>query len=157
MGTSEFMLAGLVPGIAGALDVALAQAGYLTSAFAAGMVAGAPLMAALARTWRPRTALVSFLALFVVVHVVGGLTTSFAVLFGTRVVAAVADAGFLAVALTVGRQGRAGAVLLHPGRWRGRPAGRTPGTPPASPRSPARRARQRGHLRRLRLPGAEQE
>jgi len=112
MGTSEFMLAGLVPGIAGALDVSLAQAGYLTSAFAAGMVAGAPLMAALARTWRPRTALVSFLALFVVVHVVGGLTTSFAVLFGTRVVAAVADAGFLAVALTVERQGRAVAVLL---------------------------------------------
>ncbi|WP_285485161.1 MFS transporter [Amycolatopsis sp. NBRC 101858] len=112
MGTSEFMLAGLVPGIAVAFDVSLAQAGYLTSAFAAGMVAGAPLMAALSRTWRRRTALTTFLALFVVAHVVGALTTSFAVLLATRVVAAVANAGFLAVALTVARQGRGVAVLL---------------------------------------------
>lgn len=119
MGTSEFMLAGLVPGIAAALDVSMAQAGYLTSAFAAGMVVGAPLMAALARRWRPRTALLGFLAVFVAVHVAGGLTTSFAVLLGTRVVAAVANAGFLAVAMTAAtrlvppeRTGRALAVLL---------------------------------------------
>ncbi|MDX3192831.1 MFS transporter [Streptomyces sp. MN03-5084-2B] len=116
MGTSEFMLAGLVPGIAAALGVSLAQAGYLTSAFAAGMVAGAPLMAALARSWRRRTALLGFLALFAATHVVGGLTTSFAVLLGTRVLAAVANAGFLAVALTavtgLARPGRALAVLL---------------------------------------------
>jgi predicted MFS family arabinose efflux permease len=51
MGTSEFMLAGLVPEIAGALGVSLAQAGLLTSAFAAGLVVGAPLMAAVARSW----------------------------------------------------------------------------------------------------------
>jgi DHA1 family chloramphenicol resistance protein-like MFS transporter len=119
MGTSEFMLAGLVPGIAAALGVSLAQAGYLTSAFALGMVAGAPLMAALARSWRRRTALLCFLALFAATHVIGGLTTSFAVLLGTRVLAAVANAGFLAVALTAatglvpaGREGRALAVLL---------------------------------------------
>ncbi|MDQ7809516.1 MFS transporter [Amycolatopsis sp. A133] len=116
MGTSEFMLAGLVPGIAAALGVSLAQAGYLTSAFALGMVAGAPLMAALARSWRRRTALLCFLALFAATHVIGGLTTSFAVLLGTRVLAAVANAGFLAVALSaatgLARPGRALAVLL---------------------------------------------
>ncbi|MET8999506.1 MFS transporter [Amycolatopsis sp. NPDC004169] len=116
MGTSEFMLAGLVPGIAAAFDVSAAQAGYLTSAFAAGMVAGAPVMAALARSWRRRTALLCFLVVFVAMHVVGGLTTSFGVLVGTRLVAAVANAGFLAVALTAatafGPAGRALAVLL---------------------------------------------
>ncbi|WIX88156.1 Cmx/CmrA family chloramphenicol efflux MFS transporter [Amycolatopsis sp. DG1A-15b] len=119
MGTSEFMLAGLVPGIAAALGISLAQAGSLTAAFAAGMVAGAPPMAALARSCRRRTALLGFLALFAVTHVAGGLTTSFAVLLGTRVLAAVANAGFLAVALTAattlvppGREGRALAVLL---------------------------------------------
>ncbi|WP_431605665.1 Cmx/CmrA family chloramphenicol efflux MFS transporter [Amycolatopsis melonis] len=119
MGTSEFMLAGLVPAVSAALDVSLAQAGYLTSGFAVGMVAGAPLMAALARSWRPRTALVGFLAVFVAAHVVGALTSSFGVLLGTRVVAAVANAGFLAVAVTAAtalvppdRKGRALAVLL---------------------------------------------
>src|SRR4051812_33354725 len=116
MGTSEFMLAGLVPGIAAAFDVSAAQAGYLTSAFAAGMVAGAPVMAALSRSWRRRTALLCFLAVFVAMHVAGGLTTSFGVLVGTPLVAAVAYAGFLAVALTaapaLGPAGRALAVLL---------------------------------------------
>ncbi|WP_328646281.1 MFS transporter [Amycolatopsis sp. NBC_00348] len=119
MGTSEFMLAGLVPDIAGALGVSPAQAGFLTSAFAVGLVAGAPLMAAVARSWRRRTALLGFLAVFVATHVVGGLTGSFAVLLVTRAVAAVAYAGFLAVALTAAaglvppdRTGRALAVLL---------------------------------------------
>ncbi len=116
IGTSEFLLAGLVPGIAGAFAVPVAQAGYLTSAFAAGMVAGAPLMAALARSWRRRTALRCFLAVFVAMHVVAALTTLFALLIGTRLVAGVADAGFLAVALgtatAFGRPGRALAVLL---------------------------------------------
>lgn len=119
MGTSEFMLAGLVPEIATALDVSLAQAGFLTSAFAVGMVAGAPLMAVLARSWRRRTALLCFLGVFVAAHVVGGLTDSFALLAGTRFVAAVANAGFLAVALSAvadlvppDRTGRALSVLL---------------------------------------------
>ena len=54
MGTSEFMLAGLLPDLAADLDVSVATAGLLTSAFAVGMVVGAPLIAALARLWPPR-------------------------------------------------------------------------------------------------------
>ena len=40
MGTSEFMLAGLLPAIATELDVSVGTAGLLTSAFAVGMVVG---------------------------------------------------------------------------------------------------------------------
>ncbi|MCZ8381163.1 MFS transporter [Mycobacterium sp. CPCC 205372] len=119
MGTSEFMLAGLLPDIAAALDVSLGTAGLLTSAFAAGMVVGAPLMAALSRRWPARTCLLGFVLLFAGAHVVGALTASFAVLLITRITAALANAGFLAVALTVAatlvptdRKGRAVAVLL---------------------------------------------
>ncbi|HEX2130747.1 MAG TPA: Cmx/CmrA family chloramphenicol efflux MFS transporter [Actinophytocola sp.] len=119
MGTSEFMLAGLLPDIAASLDVPVGTAGLLTSAFAAGMVAGAPLMAALARTWPRRSSLVGFLGVFLAAHVAGAVTDSFAVLFATRVLAALANAGFLAVALTAAadlvpadRKGRALAVLL---------------------------------------------
>jgi DHA1 family chloramphenicol resistance protein-like MFS transporter len=119
MGTSEFMLAGLVPDIAPDLGVTVGAAGTLTSAFAVGMVVGAPLVAALARDRPPRSGLLGFVLVFAAAHVVGALTTSFAVLFATRVVAAVANAGFLAVALTAAaalvppdRKGRALAVLL---------------------------------------------
>ncbi len=118
-GTSEFMLSGLVPGIAADLSVGVAAAASLTSAYAIGMVAGAPVMAALSARWPRRRALAVFLVAFVAAHVVGAVTRDFAVLFGTRVVAAVANAGFLAVAMSVAaavagpaRQARATAVLL---------------------------------------------
>lgn len=119
MGTSEFMLAGLVPDIAAGLDVAVGTAGLLTSAFAIGMIVGAPTMAAFARRWPPRATLLGCVAVFALCHVVAAITTSFAVLFTTRVLAAVANAGFLAVALTTAtrlvdpdRKGRALAILL---------------------------------------------
>ncbi|MFJ4031441.1 Cmx/CmrA family chloramphenicol efflux MFS transporter [Streptomyces griseoluteus] len=119
MGTSEFMLAGLLPDIASELDVSVGTAGVLTSAFAIGMVVGAPLVAALARNWPRRSTLAGFILAFAAAHIVGALTTSFSVLFATRVVAALANAGFLAVALTTAatlvspdKKGRALAVLL---------------------------------------------
>lgn len=99
-GTSEFMLAGLLPAMAADLDIGLPQAGLLTSAFAAGMVVGAPLMAAMSRRWSPRLALSGFLLVFIVMHVLGALTDNFAVLLLTRILAALTNAGFLAVTLS---------------------------------------------------------
>ncbi|MFJ9771453.1 Cmx/CmrA family chloramphenicol efflux MFS transporter [Kitasatospora sp. NPDC101157] len=119
MGTSEFMLAGLLPALATDLGVPLGAAGGLTSAFALGMVVGAPLMAVLARNRPGRGSLLGFVLLFAAAHVVGAVTGSFPVLLGSRLVAALADAGFLAVALSTAtalvppdRKGRALGVLL---------------------------------------------
>src|SRR5690625_3718529 len=83
-GTSEFVLAGLLPSIADDLAVSLSQAGLLTSAFAVGMVIGAPVMAAGGRRLSPRWTMTAFLAVFVVVHIVGAVTDSFTVLLLTR-------------------------------------------------------------------------
>ncbi|GAA0214184.1 MFS transporter [Actinomadura nitritigenes] len=106
-GTSEFMLSGLLPGIAAGLHVSVPAAGLLTSAFAIGMAVGAPAMSLLARRWPRRRALLAFLSAFVAAHVLGAVTTSYAVLLATRVAAALANAGFWAVAL-------AAAVALVP-------------------------------------------
>ncbi|MFI7319232.1 Cmx/CmrA family chloramphenicol efflux MFS transporter [Streptomyces venezuelae] len=118
-GTSEFMLSGLIPDIARDLSVTVPAAGHLTSAFAVGMIVGAPLMALLSRRFSRRSALLVFLVAFLLVHVVGALTTSFAVLLVTRVVGALANAGFLAVALVTATdmvepdaKGRATSALL---------------------------------------------
>ena len=117
--TSEFMLSGLVPDIARDLAVPLPAAGALTSAFAVGMIVGAPAAALLARRLSPRRSLLVLLGAFLAAHLLGALTPDYPVLLGTRVVAALANAGFLAVALRVaagmvepGRTGRATAVLL---------------------------------------------
>ncbi|WP_129665864.1 Cmx/CmrA family chloramphenicol efflux MFS transporter [Phytoactinopolyspora endophytica] len=118
-GTSEFMLAGLVPDIADDMGVTISDAGLLTSAFAVGMAVGAPLMALMSRRWPRRLTLLTFLVVFVTVHVIGAVTTSFGVLMVTRVVGALANAGFMAVALSTvtamvpaNAKGRALAVLL---------------------------------------------
>ena len=119
MGTSEFMLAGLVPDIAASVGVSVGTAGLLTSAFAVGMILGAPAMAALTRRWPARTTLLGCVVIFAACHVVAATAETFSVLFATRVVAAVANAGFLAVALSTAtrlvapsRKGRALAILL---------------------------------------------
>lgn len=119
MGTSEFMLAGLVPDIATSLDVSVGTAGLLTSAFAVGMIVGAPTMAAFTRRWPARSTLFGCVVVFAACHVVAATTPTFSVLFATRVVAAVANACFLAVALSSAtrlvapdQKGRALAVLL---------------------------------------------
>ncbi|MFF0445279.1 Cmx/CmrA family chloramphenicol efflux MFS transporter [Streptomyces sp. NPDC004609] len=118
-GTSEFMLSGLVENIAADFGVSIPAVGSLTSAFAVGMIVGAPLFAMLSLRRPRRRALLTFLITFLLAHVVGALTHSFEVLFVTRVIAALANAGFLAVGLAtaagmVGPQakGRATSVLL---------------------------------------------
>ncbi|WP_158887415.1 Cmx/CmrA family chloramphenicol efflux MFS transporter [Amycolatopsis anabasis] len=118
-GTSEFMLSGLVADIADDLHVSIPAAGSLTTAFAAGMIIGAPLMAMLSLRWPRRRALLVFLTAFLLVHVLGAVTTSFGVLLATRVVGALANAGFLAVGLATATalvepnaKGRATSVLL---------------------------------------------
>lgn len=118
-GTSEFVIAGLLPEVSHDLDVSLSTAGLLTSAFALGMVVGAPLMAALGRRHSPRLTLPGFLICFIAAHVVGALTHDFGVLLATRIIAALANAGFLSIALSTvarmvepGRVARALSVIL---------------------------------------------
>ncbi|MGK5557233.1 Cmx/CmrA family chloramphenicol efflux MFS transporter [Actinomadura kijaniata] len=98
LGTSEFMLSGLLPAIAADLHVSIPHAGLLTSSFAVGMVVGAPVLAAATRRLPRRSALLGFLAVFALCHAAGALTGDFTVLLATRVVSALAMAGFWAVA-----------------------------------------------------------
>lgn len=97
-GTSELMLAGLLPEIAADLDVSIPAAGLLISAFAVGMLVGAPILAVVTLRWSRRATMLVFLIVFAVAHVAGALTPGYGVLLATRVVAAFVYAGFWAVA-----------------------------------------------------------
>ncbi|WP_049571392.1 Cmx/CmrA family chloramphenicol efflux MFS transporter [Nonomuraea sp. SBT364] len=97
-GTSELMLAGLLPEMAADLGVSVPDAGLLISAFAIGMLVGAPVLAVVTLRWPRRTALLAFMAVFAVSHVVGALTPDYGTLLVTRVVGAFVYAGFWAVA-----------------------------------------------------------
>ncbi|MEV5575970.1 Cmx/CmrA family chloramphenicol efflux MFS transporter [Spirillospora sp. NPDC052269] len=119
LGTSEFMLAGLLPAMAADLHVSIPTAGLLISAFAVGMVVGAPTLALATLRVPRRLALTAFLAVFVVAHVVGASVSVFGALLGTRMVAALAAAGFTGVAtvtamslVPASKRGRATAIVV---------------------------------------------
>ncbi|MEV6106071.1 Cmx/CmrA family chloramphenicol efflux MFS transporter [Streptomyces sp. NPDC051940] len=101
LGTSEFMLSGLLPEVAGDLGVSIPSAGLLISAFAIGMVIGAPLLAGATLRLPRRTTLTGLLVVFGIGHVIAALSDSYAVLFATRVLSALACAGFWAVGAAV--------------------------------------------------------
>ncbi|MFG2294035.1 Cmx/CmrA family chloramphenicol efflux MFS transporter [Streptomyces sp. NPDC048603] len=101
LGTSEFMLSGLLPPIAEDMGVSIPRAGLLISAFAIGMVIGAPLLAVATLRLPRRTTLIALISLFGLGQVAGALAPSYELLFASRVVAALACAGFWAVGAAV--------------------------------------------------------
>ncbi|WP_189785240.1 Cmx/CmrA family chloramphenicol efflux MFS transporter [Streptomyces capitiformicae] len=101
LGTSEFMLSGLLPPIAKDMDVSIPRAGLLISAFAIGMVVGAPLLAVATLRLPRRTTLVTLITVFGIGQVAGAVAPNYAVLFISRVASALACAGFWAVGAAV--------------------------------------------------------
>lgn len=99
--TSEFVVAGLLPQIAGDLRVSVATAGLLITVFAVGMIVGAPTMALLTRRMPRRVTLILALAVFAAGHVVVALGDSLPLLLAARFVTAWATGAFWAVASVV--------------------------------------------------------
>jgi DHA1 family inner membrane transport protein len=99
--TTEFVVAGLLPEMAGDLHVSVARAGLLITVFAVGMIVGAPSMALLTRRMPPRVTLMLALGIFVAGHVVVALASSFPPLLAARFVTAWATGAFWSVASVV--------------------------------------------------------
>ena len=119
LGTTEFMIAGLLPTIAGDLGVSIPSAGLLISGFAIGMAVGTPLMTAATLRLPRRATLLASLLVFVLGHVLAALATTYGVLMTARIITAVACGTFWAAAAVVsvalapaGARAKALAVLL---------------------------------------------
>lgn len=101
MGTTEFVVAGLLPEIAGDVQVSVAQAGLLITVFALGMIIGAPLMAMLTLRLPRRLTLILALGIFAAGHIVVAVGSSFGLLLAARFLTALATGAFWAVANVV--------------------------------------------------------
>lgn len=66
IGTTEFVMMGLLPDVADDLGISIPTAGHLVSAYALGVVIGAPLLAAATTRMSRRAVLIALMALFVV-------------------------------------------------------------------------------------------
>ena len=101
MGTSEFVVSGLLPEISGALGVSVSSAGTLITAFAVGMMIGAPVMAVATQRLPRRSALVAALLVFAAGHVLGALSSDLGLALVGRFAAALGNGTFWAVGAVV--------------------------------------------------------
>src|SRR3954447_23739431 len=101
MGTTEVVVAGLLPEIARELQVSVARSGLLITVFAIGMIVGAPLMTMLTLRLPRRLTLMLALGVFAAGHVIVALSSSFALLLAARFLTALATGAFWAVANVV--------------------------------------------------------
>ncbi|SDW60466.1 MFS transporter, DHA1 family, inner membrane transport protein [Amycolatopsis xylanica] len=101
LGTTEFMIAGLLPELSAAFGVSLPQTGMLISLFALGVVVGAPLITAATTRIPRKAALIGLLGVFIVGEVIAAAAPSYGVLMAARVVTAVAHGSFFGIGAVV--------------------------------------------------------
>ena len=104
IGTTEFVVMGMLPQIADGLDVSVAAVGLLISAYAVGVVIGAPTLTALGVRFTPKQTLIGLMVVFVVGNVLSALAPTYGTLVVARVVTALAHGSFFGVGAVAARR-----------------------------------------------------
>jgi DHA1 family inner membrane transport protein len=77
IGTGEFVIMGLLPDVASSFDVSIPMAGYVISAYALGVVIGAPVIAVLSARLPRRTLLLSLMGVFAIGNILSAMAPDF--------------------------------------------------------------------------------
>jgi DHA1 family inner membrane transport protein len=101
IGTTEFVIMGLLPEVATDLGVSIPSAGLLISGYALGVVVGAPLLTVLGGRLPRKKMLMALMVLFIAGNLVSALADTYGVLMSGRVVAALAHGAFFGVGSVV--------------------------------------------------------
>ena len=103
IGTTEFVIMGLLPEVARDFDVTIPQAGHLVSGYAMGVVIGAPLVAMATAPLPRKTALLALMAVFVLGNLACALAPDYWLLMAARVATAFAHGAFFGIGAIVAR------------------------------------------------------
>ena len=112
LGTDVFVIAGILPMIAGDLGVSVEAAGQMVTVYALTYALGSPILAALAAQWHRERVVVLALAGFATADLACSLAPSFAILLAARFLAGASGALFSPTAYTI-------AAALAPAERRG--------------------------------------
>ncbi|HEU4566924.1 MAG TPA: MFS transporter [Marmoricola sp.] len=114
IGTTEFVTMGLLPQIARGVHVSIPSAGHVISAYALGVVVGAPLIAALAARLPRKGLLMGLMVAFVLGNLAASLASGYGALVAARFFSGLPHGAYFGVASLVaadlvpaGRRGRA--------------------------------------------------
>ena len=115
IGTTEFSPMGLLPVIAEGVHVSIPTAGMLITAYAIGVMVGAPLMTILLSRWSRRTALIALMSIFTLGNLLSAVASDYTTLLLARLVTSLNHGAFfglgsLVAASVVPRHKQASAV-----------------------------------------------
>jgi DHA1 family inner membrane transport protein len=119
IGTAEFVMMGLLPNVAHDLGTSVPTAGYLVSAYALGVVVGAPLLTALGSRIPRKRMLLLLMGLFTIGNLASAVAPGYLTLLGGRFLAGLPHGAFFGVGAVVAarlvpedRRGRAVAAMF---------------------------------------------
>lgn len=101
IGITEFVMMGILPDIASDLQVSIPVAGYLISAYALGVVIGAPLLVIIARNYPPKKTLLILAAMLAFFNALSIVVPSYGFLFLTRLLSGLPHGAFFGVGAVV--------------------------------------------------------
>ena len=101
IGTTEFVMMGLLPDVADDLGISIPTAGHLVSAYALGVVVGAPLLAAATTRMSRRAVLITLMALFVAGNALSAVAPGEISLLAARFVSGLPHGAFFGVGAVV--------------------------------------------------------
>jgi len=101
IGTTEFMIMGLLPDVANDIDVAIPIAGHLISAYALGVVVGSPILVALSAKFEPKNVLIVFMMLFTFFNALSSIAPDYNTLLMSRFFSGLPHGAFFGVGTVV--------------------------------------------------------
>jgi len=101
IGITEFVMMGLLPDIALDMKVSIPVAGYLISAYALGVVIGAPLLVILGRNYPPKKMLLVLAIMLTVFNALSIIAPSYEILFASRLLSGLPHGAFFGVGAVV--------------------------------------------------------
>jgi MFS transporter, DHA1 family, inner membrane transport protein len=101
IGTTEFVIVGLIPTMAMDLNVSLPSAGLLVSLYALGVAIGAPVLTALTGKWNRKYVLLSVMALFVMGNLLAWQAPGYNSLVMARIMTGLAHGVFFSIGSTI--------------------------------------------------------
>ncbi len=101
IGTTEFVIMGLLPDVARSLSVSIPSAGWLISGYALGVAIGAPIMAVATASLPRKRALLLLMGIFIVGNVLCAVATDYNFLMVARIITALCHGAFFGIGSVV--------------------------------------------------------
>lgn len=101
IGTTEFVIVGLLPTMASDLNVSLPSAGLLVSLYALGVAIGAPVLTALTGKWNRKHVLITVMSLFVIGNLLAWQAPGYNTLIVARILTGLAHGVFFSIGSTI--------------------------------------------------------